>query len=515
MNSLVAQTLVAGTEALALDRWFGAVLDALTEAAKSRPLRWRIALGVSGGAGTLDPRAVLRMEDLARQADGLLTVTDLTNGGGVLEAHRELAEDAQEDLVLVVDSGAIVLGSTVTRLIEAVAEGGPLRSREIPLEHHEGGTAACELWTIGQLRASADGDVNMRDCPEAVVFRDRRIPSHRAPLAEAPVPEGSLLEIAATRVPAAREEVARGLSTENPTLVSIVMRTQARRIEALREALLCLAGQSDDRFEVLLVVHDGAAEAIDLLVSDQPSWLRHRVTVLSARGGTRSRPLNVGIAAARGSVVCFLDDDDLVFGHWVESVLDGAQRFPRRLIRTIVGVQSVTVTPWRGQVEGHATQSDVSLPYPEVFNLPDHLRVNMTPFMAIGFPRAFFDLYGGADEALEVCEDWDLILRGAMSLGVRDIEAVTAIYRRWTSGKDSYTVHQEEVWQRDMRRVRAACDASPLLLPPGSASELVELSLLRATPPVVPLFARGPRWWIAAPFRAVYRLVRGRPLSTQ
>lgn len=515
MNSLVVQTLVAGTEALALDRWLGAVIDALTESARSRPLRWRIALGVVAGSEAVDPPTSLRLEELAREAGGLLTVSALATGGDALDAHRALARDAQEELVLVVDFGAIALGSTVTRLIEAVAGGGPVRSREVPIEHPGGGPAACELWPIGQLRASAEGVVDVLECPEAVAFRDRRLPSRGTPLADAPVPVGSLLEIAAMRIPAAREELARDLSTQNPTLVSIVMRTQAQRIEALREALLCLAGQSDGRFEALLVVHDGDMDAINHLVGDQPSWLRHRITVLSARGGTRSRPLNVGIAAARGSVVCFLDDDDLVFGHWVESVLDGAQTFPRRLLRTIVGVQSVTVTPWRGQVEGHATESDIALPYPERFNLADHLRVNMTPFMALGFPRAFFDIYGGADEELEVCEDWDLILRAAMVLGVSDLAAVTAIYRRWTSGRDSYTVHEEEVWERDMRRVRAACDASPLLLPPGSASELVELSLLRATPPVVPLFARGPRWWIAAPFRAVYRLVRGRPLSTQ
>lgn len=515
MNSLVVQTVVAGTEALALDRWFGAILDALIESATGRPLRWRIALGVAAGAESVDLQTSIRLGELAREAGGLLTVIALTQGEDGLEAHRFMAVDADEDLVLVVDSGAIVLGSTVTRLIEAVADGGPVRSREVPIERHGDGPAACELWPVGQLRASADGAVDVLECPEAVAFRDRRLPDRGTPLADAPALAGSLLEIAATRVPAAREEVARDLSTQNPALVSIVMRTQAQRGEALREALVCLAGQSDGRFEVLLVVHDGSADAIDHLVRDQPSWLRHRVTVLSAQGGTRSRPLNVGIAAAHGSVVCFLDDDDLVFGHWVESVLDGAQRFPRRLLRTVVGVQSVTTTPWRSQVEGHATQSDVSLPYPERFNLADHLRVNMTPFMALGFPRAFFDVYGGADEELEVCEDWDLILRAAIALGVSDLEAVTAIYRRWTSGRDSYTVHREEVWERDMRRVRAACDASALLLPPGSASELAELSLLRATPPVVPLFARGPRWWIAAPFRAVYRLVRGRPLSTR
>jgi hypothetical protein len=297
--------------------------------------------------------------------------------------------------------------------------------------------------------------------------------------------------------------------------MTIVMRTQGKRLEALRDALLCLAGQSDGRFEALLVVHDRDASVIQEVLDDQPTWLRQRTTVLAAHGGTRARPLNVGLAGAQGSVVSFFDDDDLAFGHWVETVLDGAVRFPRRLLRTTVGVQRVTTAPWRGEVEGHSTQSDVELPYPDQFNLADHLRVNMTPFMGLAFPRGFFELYGGADEELDVCEDWDLVLRAALSLGVVDIAAVTAIYRRWISGNDSYTGHDPEVWARDMNRVRAKCDAVPLILAPGSASELAALSLLRATPPVVSPFDRGVTWWLAAPFRAAYRLVRRRPLVTR
>ncbi|NTV40039.1 MAG: glycosyltransferase family 2 protein, partial [Demequinaceae bacterium] len=482
MNSLVVQTLVAGTEAVALDRWFGAVVEALEESALSRPLRWRVVVAeASGTVGeTVSAPTALRLGELARAAGGSFAVAVATPGHDVLDAHRRLAEDADEDFALLVDANAIMLSSTFERLLEAISDGAPVRAREIPLEHPEEGATACALWTLAQLRDSARGVVTTVECPEAVAFRDRRIPARRGVHREASAAMGSLLEEASSRVPAAGEEVARVLSTREPALMSIVMRTQAQRGEALRDALLCLAGQCDARFEVLLVVHDGDSAAVEQIVADQPAWLRHRASVLPADGGTRSRPLNVGLAAARGSIVCFLDDDDLVFGHWVESVLEGAQRHPRRLLRSVAGVQSVTTTQWRGGIEGHATRSDVSLPYPELFNLADHLRVNMTPFMTLAFPRPFFEVYGGADEQLEVCEDWDLVLRGAISLGVSDLDEVTAIYRRWTSGRDSYTVHQVEVWERDMQRVRAKCDASPLLLPAGSASELAALSLLRA-----------------------------------
>jgi hypothetical protein len=171
-----------------------------------------------------------------------------------------------------------------------------------------------------------------------------------------------------------------------------------------------------------------------------------------------------------------------------------------------VGVQRVTVTEWSGGLEGHAAVSALDLPYPAGFDLADHLRANMTPFMAIAFPRALLGVLGGADEDLEVCEDWDLLLRAARLVGVVDIPAVTAIYRRWTSGRDSYTVHKEAAWERDMERVLAKLDAEPLLLPPGSASALAAMSRMRATPSASAAIYASTSWRVTAPLRALARV---------
>lgn len=515
MNSLVVQTLLTGADAVACARWFDAVTEALAKVAQTRELQWRVALGDAAESRVLDVESAQRFSEVALAAGGECTMHLIELGGDPLELHRRLAAEADEAAVLILDYDALPLASTVSRLLDSLADGVAVRSREVPLERQEGASPACELMTLEQLLESRGSVIDAAECPESVVFVDRRIGGDRGEGVESQAGGGSLLEEASMSVPSARDEVARKLGHPDGELMTIVMRTQGKRLEALRDALVCLAGQSDSRFEVLLVVHDRDASVIHEVLDDQPTWLRQRTTVLAAHGGTRARPLNVGLAAAHGSVVSFFDDDDLAFGHWVETVLNGTVRFPRRLLRTTVGVQRVTTAPWRGEVEGHSTQSAVELPYPEHFNLADHLRVNMTPFMALAFPRGFFELYGVADEELDVCEDWDLLLRAALSLGVVDIAAVTAIYRRWTSGNDSYTEHDPEVWSRDMDRVRAKCDAVPLILAPGSASELAALSLLRATPPVVSPFERDAMWWLAAPFRAAYRLVRRRPLVTR
>ena len=42
--------------------------------------------------------------------------------------------------------------------------------------------------------------------------------------------------------------------------LSVIIRTQGKRFEALKEALLCLEAQTDDRFEVHLILHKATDE---------------------------------------------------------------------------------------------------------------------------------------------------------------------------------------------------------------------------------------------------------------
>jgi len=507
MNSLVVQTLFTGVESSLFARWFDAAVSALSRAETTSAGGWQILAGCISGR-RLCSDSVQAYERRAADAGGAFAVVDV--GNERLAAHRQLAAMGSENLILVLDLDVTVLASTIDRLVAAARRGVAVAPRELPLgghlEHDEPDpTPGCVLLTAVQL-SEIDSLSSGQVCQEAAVHRDRRLPDvdGSKPQTEGP---GSLLESALAIVGAnsAGSSVEALLSMPGAPLLSIVMRTQLLRPEALRDALLCLAGQSDLRFELLLVVHDadftGAAE----ILSDQPERLRSRTRILSARDGTRSRPLNVGIAAARGSHVSFLDDDDLVFGHWVASLLDGAERFPRRLVRSAAAVQSIGSKEWPGAIEGHEVESRLTVPYPTRFDLADHLRVNMTPFMVLAFPRRFFDVLGGADESLDVCEDWDLVLRAASVLGVGDVPQVTAVYRRWTTGLDSYTVHEAEIWRRDMMRVRAKLDRLPLLMPPGSVQELVDMSLLRESPDELAAVYRSTSWRVTRPLRAVSR----------
>ena len=87
------------------------------------------------------------------------------------------------------------------------------------------------------------------------------------------------------RTPAVREP--------SDLFLSVVMRTQGRRIAELREALLCLAAQTCDDFEVILVAHRTTLTeqvAVERLVEDQPPHLRARLRLLLLDEGGRSAP---------------------------------------------------------------------------------------------------------------------------------------------------------------------------------------------------------------------------------
>lgn len=68
--------------------------------------------------------------------------------------------------------------------------------------------------------------------------------------------------------------------------LSIVMRTVGNRVEAMREALLCLAAQDDDSFELLVMVHNpkpGRLEAVQALIEEFPASLREKISVHTVR----------------------------------------------------------------------------------------------------------------------------------------------------------------------------------------------------------------------------------------
>jgi 2-polyprenyl-3-methyl-5-hydroxy-6-metoxy-1,4-benzoquinol methylase len=262
---------------------------------------------------------------------------------------------------------------------------------------------------------------------------------------------------------------------EKRPFLSVVIRTQGRRLHTLREALLGLYGQTDRDIEILVVGHklsNEAIKAVERVIDDQPVEMRSRSRFLRVEDGERTRPLNFGFSAATGQYISILDDDDVPFAHWVETFRQLHSQAPGRLLRASCVRQSVRSVVVQGEIGLRAEESPKRV-YPPRFDILEHLRGNHTPPVTVAFPRgAFHDLGIQFDEVLTTTEDWDYIMRVALMVGVSSSSAVTSVYRWWETGESSRSLHSQAEWDRNYATIINKMDAVPLLLPAGTAGRL-------------------------------------------
>lgn len=273
-------------------------------------------------------------------------------------------------------------------------------------------------------------------------------------------------------------ELAENANDVERPFLTVVMRTQGRKLEAFQDALLTLYGQSVQDFELLIMAHEVDAEktsSIQEIIDLQESEFRNRIRLVEVKGGGRSRPLNESLSRGRGRYFAFFDDDDLVFGNWVETFREHSNLHPGRLLRAIASTQRMEPEVWSDGTAGFRSTTWPKAEYLPTFEIERHLERNHTPFMSVAFPRELFELWGEQfDEELEVCEDWDMILRGAFLLGVISAEELTVVYRLWEGITSSYTEHDLESWRQSEARVRSKINGRPTVLPEGSASSIIE-----------------------------------------
>jgi glycosyltransferase involved in cell wall biosynthesis len=101
------------------------------------------------------------------------------------------------------------------------------------------------------------------------------------------------------------------------TLVTVVIPTHRRPAELRRCLEAATAQESPFPFEVI-VVDDGGTLGTG---APEPSSTRIPVRVLRVPHGGPARARNAGAAAARGEIVCFVDDDCVPAPGWLEAIV--------------------------------------------------------------------------------------------------------------------------------------------------------------------------------------------------
>src|ERR1051326_4708131 len=206
------------------------------------------------------------------------------------------------------------------------------------------------------------------------------------------------------------------------SLVSVIIPTY-NRSALLKQAIeSVLAVRHDDIELEVLVIDDGSTDDTAEMVKDYP------VTYLRQSGGLGpSGGRNIGLAAARGEVITFLDDDDV----WLPTNLAPQVRFLREhpdfgMAFARVYVYDNTLTRQIGDPMPSETQ------HPE-WSLPDMLR-SFPQIGTVVIRRAVADKVK-FDPSLRLGEDWDWNLQVAEQYRVGYDDTIVMLYRTRESHK--------------------------------------------------------------------------------
>ncbi len=198
-------------------------------------------------------------------------------------------------------------------------------------------------------------------------------------------------------------------------LVSVVLPTRDRR-DLLPRAIDSVQKQSYGNWE-LLIVDDGSvdstAEFLAGLAGERLRCFRHH-----GAGACAAR--NVALAQARGDLIAYLDDDNMMHPGWLKAVVWGFEQRPEANV-----LYGAYVVDDAGRIF-RKKSGDL----PRLFFLPyDHYQVARRSIADIGciahragLPEARFD------ESLREMGDWDLFLRLTRTAPPLALPAIACFY---------------------------------------------------------------------------------------
>lgn len=202
--------------------------------------------------------------------------------------------------------------------------------------------------------------------------------------------------------------------------VSVIVPTY-NRLHTLHETLASLEQQTFRDIEVVVVndaghditpVVEGFSQTLSLCVC------RHSEN----KGLPASR--NTGIRSARGELIAYVDDDDVLYPNHVETLVRAIE-----ISKFSVVYSNAVHLQYRNDATGRiAVSRDV--PYSFDFSRDRFLYENYTPVLCVMHKRTCLDVVGMFDETFRYAlEDWELWVRMSQQYDFLHVDAVTCEFR--------------------------------------------------------------------------------------
>lgn len=209
-------------------------------------------------------------------------------------------------------------------------------------------------------------------------------------------------------------------------VVSVLVRTMPGCGGRLKEAVASIAAQTYQPIH-LVVVEDGGQTAQAQMNAISASGRFNEVTYQPLPKSGRCLAGNAALAAAKGDLVCFLDDDDLFYADHLEVLVNAWSEKPE--LGAVYGLayevrtEVVSQEPWVYKDIVH------SLMFRQPFSRTLLWHHNFMPIQTVLFQRKLYEQYGGFDPELDNLEDWNLWVRYSLHHDFMMVPKVTSLYR--------------------------------------------------------------------------------------
>lgn len=218
--------------------------------------------------------------------------------------------------------------------------------------------------------------------------------------------------------------------TDATPLVSIICRTMNRN--SLQDTLRSVLNQDWPALELVLV--DAANVGTDVLAGTayKITQAAHVELNTVTTGTPLSRPqaANAGLAAATGSHVLFLDDDDWIASDHISRLMAAVKQHPDHQV-----IYSATQ---KTDADGSLLDEIIAVPFDRTVLRRD----NFIPIHAALFSSTLRNTGCHFDETLDVYEDWDFWLQCAEQTDFLLTDHVGAFYRMGGDSETMLTEHQ-------------------------------------------------------------------------
>ena len=216
-----------------------------------------------------------------------------------------------------------------------------------------------------------------------------------------------------------------------PPLISVILPTY-NRAHCIQDAIRSILGQGFRQWE-LIVIDDGSTDITRQVVA--PYLRDGRIIYVRQENRGHSSARNRALAIARGSIVTYLDSDNVALPNFLATVAAAFANDPATDF-----VYGALLTRLHGDAGGELLW--------EPFDRERLLKQNFIDLNAVAHRRVLYDRYGGFDESLDRLTDWDLALRYTAHAPARPIEVVAAQYRSCDTLRVSDLYPFEPAYQR-------------------------------------------------------------------